>query len=124
LLDKAAHLLVRVPGYAQVVVDEAQDLSAMQLRPVGRRCVTGTATVLGDLAQATAASAPGSRPEVLMQLGKPQGRLETLGGAARARLDRRHRSGGAAAALRRAHPRRVVTRRACTSATCRPSLGP
>ncbi len=78
LLDEAANLLVRVSGYAHVVVDEAQDLSAMQLRSIGRRCVTGSATVLGDLAQGTAPGAPGSWPEVLAHLGKPAGRLETL----------------------------------------------
>jgi len=78
LLDEAAHLLDRVPGYAHVVVDEAQDLSAMQLRAVGRRCVTGSATVLGDLAQATTPGAPGDWPEVLRHLGKPAGRLDVL----------------------------------------------
>ena len=78
LLDEAAHLLERVPGYAHVVVDEAQDLSPMQLRAIGRRCVTGSATVLGDLAQGTAPGAPGSWPEVLAHLGKPEGRLESL----------------------------------------------
>ena len=36
-----------------VVLDEAQDLSPMQYRAVGRRCSTGSATVLGDLAQGT-----------------------------------------------------------------------
>jgi hypothetical protein len=78
LLDEAAHLLERVPGYAHVVVDEAQDLSAMQLRAVGRRCATGSATVLGDLAQATVPGAPGSWSAVLGHLGKPDGRLDTL----------------------------------------------
>jgi len=78
LLDEAAHLLERIPGYGHVVLDEAQDLSAMQLRAVGRRCVAGSATVLGDLAQATSPGAPGSWPEVLAHLGKPQGRLDTL----------------------------------------------
>ncbi|MCW2605993.1 MAG: family ATPase, partial [Frankiales bacterium] len=50
LLDEAQALLVRPAGYAHVVLDEAQDLSAMQLRMVGRRCATGSATVLGDQA--------------------------------------------------------------------------
>ena len=40
-------------GYVHVVVDEAQDLSAMQCRAVARRCPLGSVTVLGDLAQAT-----------------------------------------------------------------------
>ncbi|MCA1713021.1 MAG: AAA family ATPase [Actinobacteria bacterium] len=78
LLDEAAHLVERSRGYAHVVVDEAQDLSAMQLRAVGRRCLTGSATVLGDLAQATTPGAPETWDQVLTHLGKPEGRLEVL----------------------------------------------
>jgi DNA helicase IV len=78
LLDEAADLLERVPGFAHVVVDEAQDLSAMQLRAIGRRCLTGSATVLGDLAQGTTPGAPGQWSEVLRHLGKPSGRLDVL----------------------------------------------
>ena len=78
LLDEAAALLERVPGFAHVVVDEAQDLTAMQLRSVGRRCLTGSATVLGDLAQSTTPGAPGQWSEVLRHLGKPSGRLDVL----------------------------------------------
>jgi DNA helicase IV len=54
LLDEAT---TRVSGpsfvYGHVIVDEAQDLSAMELRMLGRRSTTGSMTVLGDLAQAT-----------------------------------------------------------------------
>jgi DNA helicase IV len=39
--------------YGHVILDEAQDLTPMQLRMVGRRISRGSATVLGDLAQAT-----------------------------------------------------------------------
>ena len=78
LLDEAAHLLERVAGYAHVVVDEAQDLSAMALRVIGRRCVTGSATVLGDLAQGTTPGAPADWAQVLVHLGKPAGRLDVL----------------------------------------------
>jgi DNA helicase IV len=39
--------------YGHVVVDEAQDLSAMALRMVGRRSPSGSCTIVGDLAQAT-----------------------------------------------------------------------
>ena len=53
LLDELADLLERTPSLGHVVLDEAQDLSPMQLRAVGRRCSTGSATVLGDLAQGT-----------------------------------------------------------------------
>jgi DNA helicase IV len=53
LLDEARALLlgpVRVFGH--VIVDEAQDLTPMQLRMIGRRAA-GSFTVLGDIAQAT-----------------------------------------------------------------------
>jgi hypothetical protein len=78
LLDEAEHLIERASGYAHVVLDEAQDLSEMQLRAVGRRCLTGSATVLGDLAQATTPGAPADWSQVLRHLGKPTGRLEVL----------------------------------------------
>ncbi len=61
LLDEAEARLAGVPTrYGHVVVDEAQDLSAMALRLVGRRADAGSMTVLGDLAQATTAQAIGS----------------------------------------------------------------
>ncbi len=78
LLDEAQALLVRPASYAHVVLDEAQDLSAMQLRAVGRRCATGSATVLGDQAQATTPWAPGSWEAALHHLGKPDGRVAPL----------------------------------------------
>ncbi len=59
LLDEIEGLLAGGPSYVHVVVDEAQDLSAMQCRAVARRCPTGSVTVLGDLAQATSPWAPG-----------------------------------------------------------------
>src|SRR6185436_17442199 len=43
-----------------VVVDEAQDLTAMELRVLARRCPTRSMTILGDLAQATAVGAQSS----------------------------------------------------------------
>ncbi|HET6909636.1 MAG TPA: ATP-binding domain-containing protein [Mycobacteriales bacterium] len=57
LVDEARGLLTRPPSFGHVVVDEAQDLSAMQCRAVARRCPTGSLTILGDLAQATAPAA-------------------------------------------------------------------
>ncbi|WP_231493907.1 UvrD-helicase domain-containing protein [Nocardiopsis sp. CNT312] len=39
--------------YRHVVVDEAQNLTPMQLRALARRCPSGSFTVLGDLAQST-----------------------------------------------------------------------
>jgi len=54
LLDEARALVGTPPRtFGHVVVDEAQDLTPMQLRMVGRRVRDGALTVLGDLAQAT-----------------------------------------------------------------------
>ena len=53
LIDEVADLLQRTPSRGHVIIDEAQDLSPMMLRAVGRRATTGSITVLGDLAQAT-----------------------------------------------------------------------
>jgi len=39
--------------YGHIVVDEAQDLSPMQLRMVARRSLSGSVTVVGDIGQAT-----------------------------------------------------------------------
>ena len=52
LLDEATDLVERTPSLGHIVVDEAQDLSPMMLRAIGRRSSTGSVTVLGDLAQA------------------------------------------------------------------------
>jgi DNA helicase IV len=78
LIDEASDLIERTPSLAHVVVDEAQDLSPMECRAVGRRCVTGSATVLGDLAQATAPAAAASWPQLLADLGKPEAGLQVL----------------------------------------------
>ena len=45
--------------FEHVVVDEAQDLSPMQLRMLARRARRHSMTVLGDLAQATGPASPG-----------------------------------------------------------------
>ncbi len=78
LIDEAADLLERTAGVAHVVVDEAQDLSPMECRAVGRRCETGSATVLGDLAQGTSPCAAASWPELLGHLGKGDAQLRVL----------------------------------------------
>jgi DNA helicase IV len=78
LVDEAADLIERTPSLAHVVVDEAQDLSAMECRAVGRRCATGSATVLGDVAQATAPAAVADWPQILAHLGKPQADIRVL----------------------------------------------
>ena len=54
LLDEARALLDGAPrAYGHVIVDEAQDLSPMQLLAISRRAVDGSLTILGDVAQAT-----------------------------------------------------------------------
>jgi len=50
----------------------------MQLRAVGRRCSTGSATVLGDLAQGTTPWATNSWKASLGHLGKPDAVIEIL----------------------------------------------
>lgn len=50
----------------------------MHLRAVGRRCSTGSATVLGDIAQGTTPWATASWTESLEHLGKPEAVVEVL----------------------------------------------
>jgi DNA helicase IV len=78
LIDEVIDLLDRTASFGHVVLDEAQDLSAMQCRAVGRRCSTGSATVLGDLAQGTSPSAVDSWSTTLLHLGKPDGKVRVL----------------------------------------------
>jgi DNA helicase IV len=79
LLDEALSLLGprrRIPvegrpqvrAFGHVVVDEAQDLSPMQLRMVGRRSLSGSLTVVGDIAQATGSWVPSSWAQVVEHL--------------------------------------------------------
>ncbi len=78
LIDEAADLLNRTPSLGHVILDEAQDLSPMQLRAVGRRASTGSVTVLGDLAQATTPWGTRSWRESLDHLGQPDTVIEEL----------------------------------------------
>jgi DNA helicase IV len=78
LIDEVADLVDRTPSLGHVVLDEAQDLSAMQLRAVGRRCSTGSMTVLGDIAQGTTPWATPSWDEALRHLGKISAHTEEL----------------------------------------------
>jgi DNA helicase IV len=78
LLDEVSDALTRTPSLGHVVLDEAQDLSPMQLRAVGRRCATGSATVLGDIAQGTTPWATGSWGEAMSHLGKSDHELVVL----------------------------------------------
>jgi DNA helicase IV len=76
LLDEARALLGprsradddEVRTYGHIVVDEAQDLSPMQLRMLARRSLGGSMTVVGDIAQATGPWAPHSWEEILVHL--------------------------------------------------------
>jgi DNA helicase IV len=78
LIDEAADLIERTPSIAHIVVDEAQDLSPMEVRAIGRRCATGAATVLGDIAQGTTPWAATSWPTLLSHLGKPDAPVREL----------------------------------------------
>ena len=54
LVDEANSMLNGTPfTFGHVVVDEAQDQSAVSLRVIGRRSPQGSMTILGDLAQST-----------------------------------------------------------------------
>jgi len=68
LLDEARAVLVEPPTrYGHVIVDEAQDLTPMQLRMVARRA-GGSFTLLGDIAQATGPVSYDRWPELLPYL--------------------------------------------------------
>lgn len=72
LLDEARAILHGVETrYGHVVVDEAQDLTPMQIRMIARR-TSGAFTILGDVAQATGPVPYARWEEVLGQL--PGGR--------------------------------------------------
>jgi DNA helicase IV len=77
LLDEARAQLGVRPGhkeedevrtYGHIVVDEAQDLSPMQLRVITRRSLSGSMTVVGDIAQSTGEWAHADWQEVLTHL--------------------------------------------------------
>jgi DNA helicase IV len=78
LLDELAGLIDRTASLSHLVVDEAQDLSPMQCRALGRLCATGSMTVLGDIAQGTSPWAVDDWATVLGHLGKPDTRLTVL----------------------------------------------
>ena len=77
VLDEALELLGPRPRhrdedavrtYGHIVVDEAQDLSPMQLRVLDRRSLNGSMTVVGDIAQSTGAWAHDDWESVLAHL--------------------------------------------------------
>ncbi len=91
ILDEARALLGFRPGqrdadavrtYGHIVVDEAQDLSPMELRMLDRRSLNGSMTIVGDIAQATSAWAHDDWEEILEHLPQrrePQRRELTIG---------------------------------------------
>jgi DNA helicase IV len=64
--------------YGHIVVDEVQDLTPMQLRMVARRSLSGSMTIVGDIAQATGAHAPSSWDDVLAHLPQPRSGRDEL----------------------------------------------
>ena len=70
LLDETHSLLNGAPfQFGHVVVDEAQDHSAVGLRAIGRRGPGGSFTILGDLAQSTTPAGQQQWPVVAQYLG-------------------------------------------------------
>ncbi|MGH1488881.1 MAG: HelD family protein [Acidimicrobiales bacterium] len=58
----------KVRTYGHIVVDEAQDLSPMQLRMLTRRSLNGSLTIVGDIAQSTGAWPHNDWQEILDHL--------------------------------------------------------
>jgi DNA helicase IV len=54
--------------FGHVLVDEAQDLSPMQWRMLGRRCPSGSSTLVGDFGQASRPGAASGWDDVLSHL--------------------------------------------------------
>lgn len=69
VLDQAMHAIQGVAStYGHIVVDEAQDLSVMQLKAIRRRSRSGSMTIVGDIAQSTSAYARQNWSQVLKEL--------------------------------------------------------
>lgn len=74
LIDEAQALVqVNRDAYDYVIVDEAQDLTPMQLRMVARRSAQGDLTLVGDIAQATGPTRYSDWDEVVRQLPAERG---------------------------------------------------
>lgn len=70
LVDEANTLLNGTPfTYGHVVVDEAQDHSAVALRVIGRRTPVGSCTLVGDVAQSTTPAGQERWTDVFAHLG-------------------------------------------------------
>jgi hypothetical protein len=108
LLDEAAALLNGPPhAYGHVIVDEAQDLTPMQLRALARRARGGSMTLVGDIAQAAG-------PVGLSRLGgaarRPGRCLRARGAPLRLPRSERDHGAGAAAPVRDCSRRRGADR--------------
>lgn len=71
LLDEAQYRIRGLSSddrYDHIVIDEAQDLSPMQLRSISRRSTNGRMTVVGDIAQSTGPWARDNWDEVIAGL--------------------------------------------------------
>ncbi|GGL89024.1 HelD family protein [Glutamicibacter protophormiae] len=70
LIDEANESMSgNVDLYGHIIVDEAQDLSPMQLLSLRRRTRTGSMTIVGDVAQSTGSFARADWSEVITALG-------------------------------------------------------
>ena len=79
LLDEAEALITgSKQTYGHIVVDEAQDLSAMELRMIARRSRRGSITALGDLAQTTSPAGQTDWVDAVVDLGTPEAELDEL----------------------------------------------
>lgn len=65
-------------AYAHVVVDEAQELSAMAWRAIARRCPSRSMTVVGDLAQTSSSAGAHSWRDALDEVSRGVWRVEEL----------------------------------------------
>jgi DNA helicase IV len=74
LIDEA-HALLQGPEatYGYVIVDEAQDLTPMELRMVARRSRAGDMTLVGDIAQATGPCRPDDWDAIIAHLPQARG---------------------------------------------------
>jgi DNA helicase IV len=78
IAEAQALLAAEASAHGHLILDEAQDLTPMQLRAIGRRARTSSVTVLGDLAQGTGAFAYRSWDAVLDHLGHGGAGVEQL----------------------------------------------
>ena len=109
--------------FGHVLVDEAQDLTAMQWRMLARRCPSGSMTLVGDPGQASKPGAVASWDDVLAHLPHAQRRPASSRSAsttARRRRSWRSRRGCSRSRRRRSSRRARCAAPASTRASSRP----